>query len=82
MALVLPDGDIHTLRRSVEGRLVREPRGTNGFGYDPAFVPDGFDVTTAEMSAEEKDAISHRGQAVRAMAEVLANLAGGTASAG
>jgi XTP/dITP diphosphohydrolase len=54
------------------GRLVREPRGTNGFGYDPIFVPDGFDVTSAELSVEQKDSISHRGQALRALAEQLA----------
>ncbi len=54
------------------GRLVREPRGTNGFGYDPIFVPDGYDVTSAQLSVERKDAISHRGQALRALAERLA----------
>ncbi len=54
------------------GRLVRAPRGTNGFGYDPIFVPDGHDRTSAELSVEEKDAISHRGQALRKLAERLA----------
>ena len=53
------------------GRLVREPRGTNGFGYDPIFVPDGHDVTSAELPSDEKDAISHRGQALRALAARL-----------
>jgi XTP/dITP diphosphohydrolase len=53
------------------GRLIREPRGTNGFGYDPIFVPDGYDVTSAELSNEDKDAISHRGQALRALAARL-----------
>ena len=51
----------------VEGRLVRVPRGSGGFGYDPIFRPDGFDQTTAEMTAEGKDAISHRGRAFRAL---------------
>ena len=51
----------------VEGRLVRVPRGSGGFGYDPIFLPDGFDQTTAEMTAEAKDAISHRGRAFRAL---------------
>jgi len=51
----------------VEGRLVRQPRGSGGFGYDPIFLPDGFDQTTAEMTAEAKDAISHRGRAFRAL---------------
>jgi len=51
----------------VEGRLVRVPRGSGGFGYDPIFLPDGFDQTTAEMTVEAKDAISHRGRAFRAL---------------
>src|SRR5712671_2931562 len=51
----------------VEGRLIRAPRGSGGFGYDPIFLPDGFDQTTAEMTAEAKDAISHRGRAFRAL---------------
>ena len=51
----------------VEGRLVRVPRGSGGFGYDPIFLPDGFDQTTAEMTAEAKDAISHRSRAFRAL---------------
>jgi XTP/dITP diphosphohydrolase len=52
---------------SLDGRLVRVPRGTGGFGYDPIFLPDGFHQTTAEMTAEAKDAISHRGRAFRAL---------------
>ncbi len=52
---------------TLDGRLVRVPRGTGGFGYDPIFRPDGFTQTTAEMTAEEKDAISHRGRAFRAL---------------
>jgi len=52
----------------VEGRLIRAPRGSGGFGYDPIFLPDGFGQTTAEMTAEAKDAISHRGRAFRALA--------------
>ncbi len=51
----------------VDGRLIRVPRGTGGFGYDPIFVPDGFEQTTAEMTPEAKDAISHRGRAFRAL---------------
>lgn len=54
------------------GRLVRAPRGVNGFGYDPIFQPDGHRRTSAELGVEEKDAISHRGQALRALAERLA----------
>jgi XTP/dITP diphosphohydrolase len=54
------------------GSLARAPRGTNGFGYDPIFVPEGMTVTTAELPPEEKDAISHRGRAFRAIAPVIA----------
>jgi XTP/dITP diphosphohydrolase len=64
-----PDGPARqwVVTGQVEGRLTRTPRGTGGFGYDPIFVPDGFDLTTAEMTAEGKDAISHRGRAFRAL---------------
>jgi XTP/dITP diphosphohydrolase len=70
-ALVLADGREFTVRGTVEGRLLRETRGDQGFGYDPIFVPEGFDVTTAQMSADEKDAISHRGKAMRALAQIM-----------
>jgi XTP/dITP diphosphohydrolase len=71
-ALVLPDGREHVVQGQVEGTITREPRGTGGFGYDPIFVPEGESRTTAEMSATEKDALSHRGRAFRALAPVLA----------
>jgi XTP/dITP diphosphohydrolase len=54
------------------GTLTRVPRGTNGFGYDPIFVPEGATTTTAELSPHEKDAISHRGRAFRALAPLIA----------
>jgi XTP/dITP diphosphohydrolase len=54
------------------GSLARAPRGSNGFGYDPIFVPDGSSQTTAELAPEDKDAISHRGRAFRALAPVIA----------
>jgi XTP/dITP diphosphohydrolase len=60
----------------LDGVLVREPRGTAGFGYDPIFVPDGDERTTAQMSPAEKDSISHRGKAFRAMRAHLERLAG------
>ncbi len=71
-ALVLPDGREHVVTGEVSGRLIREPRGQHGFGYDPIFVSDGEQRTTAEMPPAEKDAISHRGRAFRALAEVVA----------
>jgi len=74
VALVLPDGREATVDGEMRGRLVREPRGSNGFGYDPIFVPDGETRTSAELSNEEKDAISHRGNALRALVPVLRDL--------
>ena len=70
-AVVTPDGRERVVLADVRGRLIRGPRGTNGFGYDPIFVPDGETRTTAEMPSSEKDAISHRGKAFRALAELL-----------
>jgi XTP/dITP diphosphohydrolase len=75
-ALVLPSGEERVVEGRVDGVLIRTPRGTGGFGYDPAFVPLGHDRTTAEMSSDEKNAISHRGVAFRALAPVLADLLG------
>src|ERR1700685_3805209 len=69
-ALVVPDGRPArewVVTGQVVGRLIRVPRGTGGFGYDPIFQPNGFDLTTAEMTAEGKDAIHHRGRAVPAL---------------
>jgi len=71
VAYVDVDGEIVTDGR-MPGRLIREKRGANGFGYDPIFVPDGHTLTSAELSARDKDAISHRGQALRALVEQLA----------
>jgi XTP/dITP diphosphohydrolase len=59
------------VEESLHGSLIRGPRGNGGFGYDPIFVPEGESRTTAEMRAEEKDAISHRGKAFRALAREL-----------
>jgi XTP/dITP diphosphohydrolase len=71
MALVLPDGTEHVRLGTMPGRLTTAPVGENGFGYDPLFVADGYDRTTAELDADAKDAISHRGQAIRAIVPVL-----------
>jgi XTP/dITP diphosphohydrolase len=70
--LVLPSGEEHVVEGRLVGQIVRTPRGTNGFGYDPDFVPDGDTRTLAEMSGDEKDAISHRGKALRALAPLVA----------
>src|SRR4051794_8841861 len=75
-AACTPDGRVVLAEGRVEGTLLRAPRGSNGFGYDPIFLPIGEKRTTAEMSAEEKDAISHRGLAFRALAPKLADLSG------
>jgi XTP/dITP diphosphohydrolase len=68
---VLPSGDELVARGRIRGTLTHAPRGVNGFGYDPIFLPTGSSRTTAEMSAAEKDAISHRGRAFRALARLL-----------
>lgn len=73
-AAVTPQGRELVAEGRVEGVLTREPRGEHGFGYDPIFVPLGFDQTSAELSAEDKDAISHRGHALRALAAGLPDL--------
>jgi XTP/dITP diphosphohydrolase len=73
-ALVTPDGRERVLERQWRGSVVREKRGSNGFGYDPVFVPEGLDVTSAELSPDEKDARSHLGQAFAALVPVLAEV--------
>jgi XTP/dITP diphosphohydrolase len=76
-ALCGPDGLERVVVCDVRGRLLRAPRGAGGFGYDPLFVPDGDRRTTAELPAAEKDALSHRGKALREIAPlVLAALRG------
>jgi XTP/dITP diphosphohydrolase len=71
MALVLPDGTEEVRFGVMSGRLAVRPVGENGFGYDPLFVADGNTVTNGELDPAAKDAISHRGQAVRAIVPVL-----------
>jgi len=75
-ALVLPSGSEHVTEGVLDGSVIDAPRGTNGFGYDPIFVPESSGLTTAEMAAADKDKISHRGRALRALAPVIAALLG------
>lgn len=74
-ALVLPDGTETVVRGEWRGRIIRDERGGNGFGYDPIFLPDGETRTSAELSPEEKDADSHRGRALRLLLPSLRKLA-------
>ena len=67
------DGEKHFFDGLMEGRIARRKAGKGGFGYDPVFIPDGYDVTAAEITEEQKNAISHRGKALRAMADYLKN---------
>jgi XTP/dITP diphosphohydrolase len=75
-AAASPDGRQVVVEGRIEGMLLRERRGTGGFGYDPIFQPDGEQLTTAEMTPERKDEISHRGKAFRALAPRLGDLLG------
>ena len=71
-ALVMPNGREHLVEGRQTGRILRERRGEGGFGYDPIFLGDGQERTNAELSPAEKDAISHRGKALRELAKVIA----------
>ena len=78
LVAIAPGGGEVTARGELTGTLAAAPRGTGGFGYDPAFVPDGETRTVAEMSPGEKDAISHRARAARALLPLLAKSVPGT----
>ena len=71
-AVAWPDGRLLHAEGVCEGALATKPRGEGGFCYDPLFVPAGWDRTMAELAPEEKDRISHRGRAFRALRELLA----------
>ncbi len=73
-ALVVPGGPETVVHGEWRGRIVRAPRGSNGFGYDPVFVPEGEERTSAELSAVEKDAASHRARALAALLPHLHDL--------
>ena len=75
MTLVDKDGNVvHTTRGECHGHIINERKGTNGFGYDPVFMPDGFDITLAEMSEDGKNAISHRGRALVKMLDFIKDM--------
>lgn len=74
VALAFPDGRVETFVGFSEGRIGKDPKGFNGFGYDPVFYPKGHNTTFAEMSADEKDALSHRGVALRKLRAHLSSL--------
>lgn len=75
-ALALPDGTERVVEGRLEGTLRHTPTGTNGFGYDPILQPQDHEVTCAELTPQEKNAISHRGKAFRALAPVVRELLG------
>lgn len=71
VAAVFPDGTSETVRETIEGGIAHEPAGENGFGYDPIFYVPEYECTTAEMSEEQKNELSHRGKALRSMKRIL-----------
>lgn len=71
IAAVMPDGEIITTRGVIEGRIAQEEKGENGFGFDPIFYVPEYGCTTAQLSEEQKNQISHRGKALTAMKEEL-----------
>ena len=76
-ALVMPDGREVVKEERFEGNILRRPIGDQGFGYDPIFSPLGMEISSAQMSAEEKDAVSHRGKSLRAIAPHVIEMLGG-----
>lgn len=71
ITMVFPDGETISARGEVEGHLLTEKRGTSGFGYDPLFVPEGYDRTFGELGPEIKNSISHRSRALAKLRELL-----------
>ena len=71
ITMVFPDGEVLTARGECPGRIITAPAGENGFGYDPLFVPDGYDKTFAQLTAEEKNCISHRAKALEKLEKLL-----------
>ena len=79
-ALVSGSGDVTVVRGEWPGVIAREPQGSNGFGYDPVFIPEGETRSAAELSAAQKDAVSHRGRALALLVPALRALARGPAA--
>lgn len=71
IVLAFPEGRVEVFEGYIEGSIGRQPKGCKGFGYDPVFYPEGHDRTFAEMSAEEKNRLSHRGMALKKLREYL-----------
>lgn len=71
IAISDPQGMVHTVRGECEGSIARQPSGSGGFGYDPLFIPQGYDRTFADLSADEKNRISHRGAALLKAVPIL-----------
>lgn len=71
VAAVFPNGTVDVVRETIEGRVAYEPAGDNGFGYDPIFYVPEYGCTTAQMSPEQKNELSHRGKALRSMRAIL-----------
>lgn len=71
IAAVFPDGEEQVVRATIEGRIATESKGNNGFGYDPIFYVPEFSCTTAELTLEQKNKISHRGKALEEMKEII-----------
>lgn len=71
ITMAFPGGEVLVARGECPGRIIEQPTGENGFGYDPLFVPDGYQKTFAQMSAEEKNQISHRAAALRELERLL-----------
>lgn len=76
IALALPSGECEFAEGTADGAILPFPKGNSGFGYDPLFLPNGFSRTFAEMTADEKNSVSHRSLALKRMRKILKKIAG------
>ena len=74
LGLILDNGSKHKFVGECKGNLIHEMKGTGGFGYDPIFVPEGYDKTFSELSSEDKNKVSHRGSAMKKLIKFLSEL--------